>query len=443
MRRSQLGLVLMATLLLAAGAHADEEEENDSEITRSWSTTLIGDFKIITDPEADDDVGSFFDQYEFTPNKSSSVPFELGIRDLFYDEFGPGDTPRLQLGFESPTSNLGVSGSQAGQPFLNQRADLLGRYGAFGFDLRYWRFRTEELRDFPTTLGRPFTDLTNPADRFQRDRTGFFGEARLRLDDTNGEGTTTRAWLAPELSLRVGHDERRGRQQRFFLLDGTNSWGAFTQGLDQDATQVGGGVLVVPGGLLTLTLDADYERFRYNDPTVNESDLGVAFAPPSDSVGFIPDSDRITGTVRLKGRIADRLVLESGFHATRIEQVGTLTPLQIASDLDDNSLLFYSANVSADVEITERVSANAFLKYDQRNNDIDRDTPLFNPVDGSQVAEFLDSWNRIYTGAEAVYALHRRNLVAVGARFEWIDRELDFAVPNPPLPAILEPNALM
>jgi len=378
-RRSHRALALLAGALLANGAYADDEEI-DAEITRVWSTTLIGDFKIISDPQDDDAVGSFFDQYEFTPNKSSAVPFELGIRDLTYDELGPGDTPRVQLRFASPTSNLGVSGSQIDQPFLNQRADLLGRYDLLSFDVRYWRFRTEALRRFPTTVGRPFTDLTAPDDRFQRDRTGFFGEVRLRTDELGGgeDGEEKEpSWLAPELSVRGGYDGRAGSQQKFFLLDGTNAWGEERQGLDQSAAQAGGGLLVVPGGLLTLTLDADYEQFRQHDPTTFESDLGLPFSPPDRSVGYIPDTNRITGSIRAKSRIGERFVLESGFNATRLQQEGDLTPLQESTGLDDNALVFYSANASADLALTDRVSANAFFKYDQRSNRIDRDTPLF------------------------------------------------------------------
>jgi hypothetical protein len=426
----------MAALLLGGPARAEDEE-----FEHLWSTTLMGQFRFMTDDVANDYVGDFFDQYDFTPNKSSSVPFELAIRDAAWDVLGPGETPRMQFRFESPTSNLGVSGSQIDQPFLNQRADLFGRLDGLAFDLRYWRFRTEELRLFPNTLGRPFTDLTDPTSRFQHDRTGFFGEARVRPTRLRESAPERAEWLAPQLSLRGGYDSRDGERQFRFILPGSNTWAAIAQPLDQDVAKVGGGLLVAPGGLFTLTLDADYKQFRQNSPTVLASELGLASPANDTTIGFIPDTDRTVGSVRLQSRLGERAVLEGGFQGAVLEQVGDLTPGQIATGLTHNKLIYYSANFATDVSITDRVTANAFFKWDQRQNDIQRNTSLYNAADGSQVDEFLKRWNRIYAGAEAVYQLHRSNIVALGARFEWIERDLEF--PAPTNPVLLRPNALM
>lgn len=98
--------MLFAILLVANPIWADEEpepeseSEQDAEVEQVWSATVIGEFKKISDAEAHDDVGAFFDQYEFTPNKGSSVPIELGIRDFSYDRFvGPGETPPSTVSF--------------------------------------------------------------------------------------------------------------------------------------------------------------------------------------------------------------------------------------------------------------------------------------------------------------------------------------------------------
>lgn len=438
-RRAQRGPIMLAILLAANAAWADEELDN--QVEQVWSATIIGDFKIITDRHADDGIGAFFDQYEFTPNKSSSVPFELGIRSLSYDRFGPGQTPQVQLRFESPTSNLGVSGSQVDEPFLNQRAELFQRSDGIALDLRYWRLRTEDLRLFPNTQGRQFDDLTRPGDRFNRDRTGMFAEARLRPRLSAIGATKYGEWFSPELSLRGGFEERDGTQQLRFMQNQSNRWGAITQSMNQSTAKAGGGLLVAPGGLFTMTLDFDYDRFRHNSSTITERKLGPGFLQENDSVGFIPDSDRVTGTVLLQSRIGEWAVLEGGFHVSRLEQVGDFTPTQVAAGLDDNQLLFYSVNAAADLNITDRISANTFFKYDQRKNQIQRDTSLFNPVDNDkQSGPFLKRWDRIYAGAEFLYQLHRRNMVAVGTRFEWIDRDLEFALPANNR-VILEPNA--
>lgn len=438
--------ILLAILLFATPALAETdteaEPETEVEYEHFWSITSISQFKIITDRHADDDVGSFFDQYEFTPNKSSSVPVELGIRAISFDRFGPGETPQLQFRLESPTSNLGVSGSQIDEPFFNQHADLLGRLEGLALDLEYWRFRTEDLRLFPVTRGRQFSDLTNRGDRFHRDRTGFFGDLRVRLADIGIPETEVTSWLAPELSLRGGVDARDGSQQYRFLQDRSNRWGAVEQPMDQEVAKAGGGILLAPGGLFTLTLDVDHDRFRQHSSTLTNSELGSGFLTGDDSINFIPDTNRTTATALLQSRIGERAVVEGGFQISRLKQVDSFTPTQDRNDLDDNELVFYSANAAIDLNVTEDLSVNAFVKYDRRNNKIQRNTPLFNVSDPNvQFGPFLKRWDRVYAGAEAVYALHRSNIVAIGARYEWIDRELDFGLPINRV--ILEPNALI
>jgi hypothetical protein len=429
--RAQRGPILLALLLVANAAWAEDDPMAgvETEVERVWSATIIGDFKIISqDRHAENDVGSFFDQYEFTPNKSKSVPFELGLRDFSYDRFGPDQTPQLQLRFDSPTSNLGISGSEADEPFFNQRAQLFERFDETEFDLKYWRHRTEDLRLFPNTNGRQFDDQTESDDRFSRERTGLFAELRLRPGERVGTGTESLEWLAPEISLRGGFEHRDGTQQARLIQDVSNRWAALSQSVDQDDTKIGGGLLVAPGGLFTMTFDFDYDRFRHDSSTITASDLGPGFVQGDDAIGFIADTDRMTGAVLVQSRIGERAVLESGFHVSRLKQVNDYTPTQQSSGLKHNELLFYSVNAAADVMVSDRVTVNAFIKYDQRKNKIDRDTPLFNPQDdGVQVGPFLKRWDRIYSGAEAVYSLHRSNIVAMGARYEWIDRDLDFA----------------
>ena len=440
---SSLLAVLLVSILAWAGAAADtddDDSESKAAYEHVWSTTIFSDFKIITNRDADDDVGAFFDQYEFTPNKSSVLPTELGIRELLFDRLGPDETPQLQLRFESPTSNLGVSGSQIDQPFFNQHADLLARDKGGALDLDYWRFRTEDLRLFPNTEGRQFDDLTGPSDRFYHDRTGFFADLRLRPSQISSKLGEAGAWLAPELSLRGGFEGRDGSQQLRFLQDQSNLWGALMEPMRQKVAKAGGGLLVAPGGLFTLTFDVDYDHFRQQSSTITNSDLGSPFLPGNDTVGFVPDTDRITGAIRAQSQLGERVVLEGGFQISHLEQVDDFTPTEIAAGLDDNELLFYSANAAADLNVTDSLSVNAFLKYDMRKNEIPRDTPLYNPYDdGVQVDAFLKRWNRIYAGVEGAYALYRSNLVAVGARYEWIDRTLEPGLPTNLI--ILEPNA--
>lgn len=433
-------LLLLALVALRAGAEENSDERVDSDIEQVWSATVIGDFKFITDRHADNDVGSFFDQYEFTPNKSASVPFELGLRDFSYDRFGPGDTPKLQVRFDSSTSNLGLTGQEIDEPFFKQRAGWFERGDHIALDLEYWRFRSEALRRFPNTNGRQFDDATGDDDRFARERTGVFGELRIHPRTRESEGGHGLEWLSPEVFLRGGYESRDGTRQRRLIQEASNRWGAFSQPMDQRTTKLGTGLLIAPGDLFTLIVDVDVDRFRHQSSVRTESDLPAGFFPGDDSVGFIADTDRTTGTVRLRSRPSERVAFEAGFHASRLSQVHDLTPTQTSSGLDDNELLFYSSNAALDLALSEKVSFNAFVKHDQRRNRIDRDTALFNPEDdGAQVDAFLKRWDRVDSGGELIYHLHRSNLVALGARYEWIDRDLEFAEPSNL--AILEPNA--
>ena len=374
------------------------------------------------------------------------MPFELGIRDASYDLFGSGETPRLQFRLQSPTSNLGVSGSQIDKPFLNQRADLLGRFEGIAFDLDYRRMRTEELRLFPLSIpnmGPQFTDLTTPGDRYYHERTGFGGELRLRPVDLLDREVGWLDWMTPELALRGGYQSRNGMSQNRFLIEPQNVWLGQTQERDQSASDVGGALVVAPGGLFTLALDFDHDRFREDAPLNLQSALGPPVTPSTKTIGFVPDTDRSTGTIRINSRIGERAILEGGFQISSVEQVDDRTPAQLTSGLTDNSLRYYSANFAANVSIVDRVSANAFFKFDQRDNEIQRNTALFNPMNGSQVDEFLEQWRRISVGAEVAYQPALRSRIALGVRFDSIDRELDFAAPVGGNLVILPSNALM
>jgi opacity protein-like surface antigen len=427
----------------------EEASEEDDALQLRWSLTPTGVYHWIDSDEDDDDVTGFFDQYEFVPNKSSAFPFELGVRDAAVDLLGENETPLLQFRLESPTSNLGISGSQIDDPFFNQRALLLGRLPGFDLDLRYRRLRTEETRLFPNTAGAGllFDDRSDANDRFARERTGFDSELRARP----GELYEPLSWLddavAPELSLRGGYEVREGHRQLRFLIEPSNEWIGLAQGRDQEVGDVGAGLLLAPGRLFTLSLDFDHQRFRENESPTLQSSLGGGVPATQNTIAFVPDTDRYTGTLMLRGRIGERAVLEGGFQGSLLEQVDDDTPFQRAADLRENQLVYYSANVTADVALAGPVSANAFFKFDQRDNDIDRDTTLFGDDNGTQVGPFYDRWQRLFGGAELVYRLNAANRVALGGRFESIDRSLDYAQPEcPPLPcfpAVLATNSLV
>jgi hypothetical protein len=443
-------LVLCIALSAAVSVRGEENEvmtvEPPTQPRVVWSATMIADFEFIDSEDGPDDVGGFFDQYEFTPNKSSSLPFEIGIRDASFDLIGDHGTKLLQVRYVSPTSNLGLSGSEIDDPFFNQRLDAYGRRPGIAFDLHYRRMRTEELRVFPNTAGAPlaFDDLTDSSDRFTRDRTGFETEFRVRpmeFLDVDEEHLGNR--LAPELSLRGGYEDRDGLKQEVFLRSPTSDWLGLPQQMERSASTVGGGVLVSPWGLVTLALDFDHERFRWDSRTVLDGDLGYPPPESSRAIGFVPNTNQSTGTVRLSSQFGERVRLDGGMQMTYLEQTGDRTPDQTSAGLDDTSVTYYSANAALDVQIVNDLSLEAVFKFDRRENDIDRDTSLFNPSNGTQVDEFVRNWQRYVVGGELVYRMQGANRVSVGVRYEDVERDIDFAQSGLGNLVILPATALM
>ena len=204
---------------------------------------------------------------------------------------------------------------------------------------------------------------------------------------------------------------------------------------------MGGGLVLAPDRRITLDFDFDHQRFRENESTILQSALGGGVSPTNNTIGFIPDTDRYTGTARFRSRLAERAVFEGGLQLSVLEQVDDLTPFQHAAGLRDNRLYYSSANFTTDVHLIGALSANGYFKFDQRDNDIERNTALFDDDNGTQVDEFVDRWTRLLGGIEGVYRIDSGNRMALGGRYESIDRDLDFA--SPAFLAILPVNALV
>ena len=426
--RMKLGVIgstaFLLALFFAPGVRAEESREAntaDRAIDElRWSSTIFGQFKGIHSRQDDDGIAGFFDQYEYTPNKGSGFPLEIGIRDASLDWIEDGEA-LIQFRYDSPTSNLGISGSDVDDAFFNQRALLLGRKGAFQLDFDYRRLRTEQRRVFPETqaggAALPFTDLSGSNNRFYRERTGFQSELRWRPD-------ASPAWLSLELALRGGYDARDSQRQLRTILNPGNDWLSLSQKSGDDVGDVGTGLLVGLGRLFTMTFDFDHQDFSSDNAQLDDS---LPFASTSRSVGFVPSSERNTGRILVHGRIADRAVVTAGFQATVLDQEDPKTPAQRSAGLGRNKIIVYSAQLAGDVQIVRDISANAFAKFIYRDHDIDQSTTLFNPTNGTQVDEFLETYSRVDAGAEALYRPHRSTRLAAGVRLLWIDRDLDYA----------------
>jgi hypothetical protein len=399
---TRVGIFVVAALFVAGTAWGDGEYEID------WSATFEARLKDFQSPEDDDDVTGFFDQYEFTRNKDKQPTIDLALSEFALDLLESGEetlTPRLQIRMRSPTSNLNVSGQSfsIGEYFLNQRAELYARPKGMALDVDYRRFRTDDLRLFNEAGWN--LDFTAPDDRFFVRRTGVGGELRIRPQELLTGERGALGNLLSEIALRGGYEERKGKRHT------RNQLQSRTSELDQEVTDAGAGLVFNPGGLFTLAVDFDHDRFR--------EDAG-------ETINFIPDTGRTTGTVRLNTRLGERAVLHGGLQMSTLDQEGTRTAAQKATGLRSNKVLFYSGNLATDIWLAEDVSLNAFFKFDQRRNRMEKEPGLFDPSDGTQVGPFLKRVRRIVSGSEAVYRLAAMNRLALGVRGEWIDRTLEF-----------------
>lgn len=436
MRTLRSGVGVLAALSLALPALAEEYEVE-------WSASIEAVVKDFESPVDDDGVTGFFDKYEFTADKDRDLPTQIAIPELSLDVLGGEQTPALQFRFLSPTSNLGVTDVSDGGFFLNQRADLFSRREGVALDVDYRRMRTYELRLFPrpsdigADFGSIFNDDTAPDDRFSTTRMGAGGELRLRTGGLLDEDWMPLVELMPELAVRGRYEKRDGdRQFRYFLdvpLDSTSntsSWRGLTSERDQRVSTAGAGTVFTPGGWFTMVLDVDQQSFRENAPAFLQSELSApGVRSSSKTINFVPDTDRTTGSARLQRRFGERAVLHGGFQGASLRQVGDLTPNQRTAGLTDNAIRFYSADLAGDLFVTDVVATNAYFKYDLRDNRIQRDTALFNPLVGnpSQVAPFLETLEEIKAGAEVEYRPRPTRVVALGYRGLWVDRDLDYA----------------
>ena len=489
----RFAVILVAALLLAPPAFAndDEEEYEPYEGYRlDWLGTLELRLKDFESPADDDDVTGFFDLHEFTRNKDESPTVEFGFSEFDLDLFAEEETPLLQFRLRSPTSNLNFSGGtfQIDEFFLNQRADLFARPRGLALDLDYRRMRNDEMRVYPNptdqtgalmygdAIATRFNDDTSGDDRFYVRRSLIGGELRIRPWELFDWQQPALSNFLTEIAVRGGYEERKGKRQQRYLLGfsdgvapvppGNVLWRGITGDVNQRVTDAGAGLVLTPGGLFTLAFDFDHQRFRSDASTIFQTrihqldpNIGAGFGfdqipntlddQSLRTVGFIPETDRTTGSVRLNARIGERAVIHGGFQLSSLEQEGNLTPLQEIAGLRGNKVVFYSGNLAADLELTDVLSLNGFYKFDHRLNRLPRDTDYFNRTNGTQIDPFLKAVRQNRVGVELVYRFLPMNLVAAGWRGLWVDRDLSFASPFEPhcltatscsLPALAGPN---
>ena len=137
----------------------------------------------------------------------------------------------------------------------------------------------------------------------------------------------------------------------------------------------GGGLLLAPRRLFTLDFDFDYQSFRENESTILQSALGGGVPPTDNTIDFIPDTDRYTGSARFRSQPRGAGRARGRDSSSPCSSRRTISrPTEDTAGLRDNRLYYYSANLTADANLVGAFSANGYFKFDERDNDIERNT---------------------------------------------------------------------
>lgn len=381
----------------------------------------------------DPDLSSWTDQYELMIHKDEPVPW---FADLFHAELEWLRDDRSHLLHLERWS-----------PYAWGDHSLLdAQWRGLSVAGEAHRFRTDSLRATPVgtgdtgasvlpRLGSHYNDDSDPDDLFFVRRYGGGGEILFSPERFGFEG-------APftRLSFYGSQEQRTGQRQDSFLLDPdevgdgpeTARFRGNTRELDQEVTTLGGRLVAEPFGIATTALDVSWQRFRENEPTALVGDLGAVdpLVRPTPMAAqralfFIPDTDRLTGTLRIARQIGEA-TLHGGAFVSRLEQVGTKPPLQRAAKLRGNDVTTISAQSGVDVPLTSWLLFDSYGKAVFRNNGLPRDTALFGPDDRTQLAPFLREMREVRGGAEFIATPMPGARIAAGYGVRDVDRDLEY-----------------
>lgn len=381
----------------------------------------------------DPDLTGWFEQWEYLANKDADTPWYL---DLLHSDLGyvrDDDTYLVHV--------------ERWAPYPYGDLTLLDvDWRGLRVDGQAHRFRTADLLVTPVgtgdtgvsvlpRLGSRWNDDSQPGDLFFVRRYGGGGEIALRPEAFGFP-------LAPlsQISFYGSQESRTGQHQDRYLLEpdevGRGPENARFRGrtrkLDQDVTTLGGRIVAEPFGLATSVLDVAWQSFYENAPLTLVGDLPAidpAIEPTADAalraLFFVPDTNRLTGTLRTSRRIGEATV-HGGAFATRLAQTGRVTPLERQARLDDNDVTTISAHGAADVPITNWLGIDAYGKASMRHNDLPTDTALFADDNRTQTAPFLHRLRDVDAGVEIAAQPAAGARVATGFRYRDVDRDLDY-----------------
>lgn len=437
--------------LVHVPASADDQEVQDLE----WvgEVTAGAKFYVLESPFDDDDVSSFFDQYRYIATEDESVPWYA-------------DAIHLDTGLQREDGTYLVRGERWSPAWINERGEVDLDWKGVDASFDYSRLRTDDLRVYPqSTRGRLPTDKSSYAANYQSDiddaigkdrrlftrRTTAGGEVELRADDFGLQNSVLE-------SARVysRYQKRDGYRQDGFLLDRIRELGTDGQNrqrfrgnrrrFDQDVVVVGGGVTTQPADLFTGVIDVNFERFREHAPTVDLGDLAaeqpklgtdLTTAQSDRAFNYVPDTNRITGSLQLSRRFGDFSV-NAGANISHVEQSGNLSPLQELRDVDNTEIVDYATHFAFDAPFqvgSLDMAVGAFVKYRRRENKFDYENDIalitdeFRGAPDGQVDPFLKNRDQVDGEVEWTLRPWAGSLVGLGYRLHYVDRDWRYAEP--------------
>jgi hypothetical protein len=433
-------------LLVASPAWADDENEDEDRasapIEARGEFTLGTRFYVIESPYDNDFLGGFWDQYSQTRKKNNNPPFYFNLLHTDVGLFREDETWLVRFESFSPTA-------------ANDRVEIDGDYEGLRFDIDFRNYRSEELRYFPEgtfqdqNLPGPFpfgtqyspdareAEIRNQNRRLWIQRTGIDGELRFRP-----EGFGFDLPVLAEVSLRSGFEERKGwRQDSFLLANNTVEPAPLNQRfrghrrrVRQEVSGIGGGVVLAPGGDWVTDFDFHFENFREKAKTVTFSRIasssGGAIPPPTSpaaerAFNFVPNTDRISGSMRVAGRVGPASV-QAGAFVTHLRQTDK-APLQRLLGLDKQDFTTWSAHGGFDLPLGDEADLAAVVKFSERRNGLDEN----DFQTGFQLGPVLRRRSELEANVELSHRPAPGATIATGYRYDRVDRNIRYV--SPPL----------
>jgi hypothetical protein len=332
-------------------------------------------------PDASDGQTHFLQQYNYAGDSGEGARVDADVDLTMHDAEHVGRVEREAFGVD------------------NQRNSLSFDHKNIGAKAYYSTFTS-------ASFGSGFMPLTSGTEEpNQIERTNVGGNITIKPAMLGGLATVTLGWDATE---RNGNQYTTiGREKHIDPVPGQQLPQETNLLIDERADRLSFALSASPKDLFEVAYEASYEKFANS----NENGLPVPFVPSNPSYFFSPNASLMTHSLRLNKQFGNRAVVAGGYSVSWLEQLSTPAggPATLNSDPQirtDNAYLTF------DVNATQQLSVEGYLKHNERDNDIDYSV-------AQNTVENIDS---LEYGLSAVY---RPGLLSSTLTAGWVHRDVD------------------